>query len=231
MVSLRLGDLAPDFEAACFFPAEANNAAFEHKIKFSDFCADSWVILFSHPADFTPVCTTELARVAQLKEAWEERNCRVLALSTDSVNVHSAWMGDVNEFAGSGHSVFYPVIADVDLKVSSLYGMLDEVTAQGTATPALPIRTVFVLDPHRRIRLTISYPAAVGRNFDEILRALDALQRTDAYKIALPADWKAGDRAIVRFDVQDDEADRLFQDIDRVKPYLRFVPDPKQHQQ
>ncbi len=230
---LRLGDLAPDFEAACFFPSTVAGT-----IKFSDFCADSWVILFSHPADFTPVCTTELARVSLLSPEWNARACKVIGLSTDHVPSHSLWSHDICEYAatvsGNEHaSLSFPIISDFDLKVAGMYGMLDQESHDPsnfdpqTSAP-LPIRTVFILDPKRRVRLTISYPAAVGRNFDEILRVLDALQRSDAHKIATPADWKQGDDVIVRFDVGEEEAERLFPDRRAFKPYLRFTSDPQE---
>lgn len=231
---LRLGDVAPDFEAACFFPGSETEL-----IKFSDFCSEgSWVILFSHPADFTPVCTTELARVSLLEPEWRSRNCKVIGLSTDRVDSHRDWSKDICEYAETISScckcekLTFPIIADWDLKVSTLYGMLDQESHDPSnfdpATRApLPIRTVFILDPRRRVRLTMTYPAAVGRSFDEILRCLDALQRSDAYKIATPANWKQGEEVIVRFDVKEEEAQELFPDRRAFKPYLRFTSDPK----
>jgi alkyl hydroperoxide reductase subunit AhpC len=234
---LRLGDLVPDFEASCFFPDSCE----QETIKFSDFCSEGkWIILFSHPADFTPVCTTELARVSLLAPEWEARGCKVIGLSTDCVFSHREWSKDICEYAEnvskSSHlKLNFPIIADRDLKVATLYGMLDQECHDPTnfdpqtSTP-LPIRTVFILDPKRRVRLTMTYPAAVGRCFDEILRALDALQRSDEYKIATPADWKQGDEVIVRFDVKEEEADKLFPDRRAFKPYLRFTADPKPSQ-
>lgn len=233
---LRLGDLAPDFEASCFFPGSPERDT----IKFSDFCADRWTILFSHPADFTPVCTTELARVSLLAPEWEQRGCKVIGLSTDRVPSHRVWSQDICEYAenvsGAAHpGLNFPIIADWDLKVSTVYGMLDQECHDPsnfdpqTSAP-LPIRTVFILDPKRRVRLTMTYPAAVGRSFDEILRVLDALQRSDAYKIATPANWKQGGEVIVRFDVKEEEAEQLFPDRRAFKPYLRFTPDPKSSQ-
>ena len=233
---LRLGDVAPDFEAACFFPENESSSV----VKFSDFCENSWAIIFSHPADFTPVCTTELARVSLLESEWRARNCKVIGLSTDRVASHRAWSKDICEYANSISShkstdLSFPIIADWDLKVSTLYGMLDQESHDPsnfdpeTRAP-LPVRTVFILDPRRRVRLTMTYPAAVGRSFDEILRVLDALQRSDAYKVATPANWKQGDQVIVRFDVKEEEAELLFPNRSAFKPYLRFTADPKSNQ-
>ncbi|TEB14747.1 oxidoreductase [Perkinsus sp. BL_2016] len=228
---LRLGDTAPDFEAACHFPEKSSSS--EKRIKFSDFCADSWVILFSHPADFTPVCTTELARVNLLESEWSARSCKVIGLSTDSVESHSAWSKDICAYVDSiCECVRICACGRIYLKVSTLYGMLDQESHDPsnfdpqTSSP-LPIRTVFILDPKRRVRLTMTYPASVGRSFTEILRVLDALQRSDAYKIATPANWKQGEDVIVRFDVKDEEADLLFPSRSAFNPYLRFTPDPK----
>lgn len=232
---LRLGDVAPDFEASCF-RGDSEDGSDCDFVKFADFCENSWVILFSHPADFTPVCTTELARVSQLEPEWRARNCKVIGLSTDRVESHRAWAKDICEYAaGTGNEkneLGFPIIADWDLKVSTIYGMLDQESHDPSnfdpATRApLPIRTVFILDPRRRVRLTMTYPAAVGRSFDEILRVLDALQRSDAYKIATPADWKQGEKVIVRFDVKEEEAETLFPERVAFKPYLRFTADPK----
>lgn len=233
---LRLGDISPDFEADCFSPSSPSVS----RIKFSEFCSSgAWTILFSHPADFTPVCTTELARVSVLAPEWAKRNCRVIGLSTDTVLSHQSWSQDICEYATSRlmttsmNELNFPIIADSDLKVSTLYGMLDQESHDpGNFDPKtrapLPIRTVFIIDPKRRVRLTMTYPAAVGRSFDEILRALDALQRSDSFKIATPADWQQGQDVIVRFDVTDQEADALFPNRpEPFKPYLRFTSDPK----
>lgn len=223
---LRLGDVAPDFEASCFQESFDKGDT----LKFSDFCENSWVILFSHPADFTPVCTTELARVSVLEPEWRARNCKVIGLSTDKIDSHRDWSVDICDYAKK-NVLGFPIISDCDLKVSTLYGMLDQESHDPsnfdpkTRSP-LPIRTVFILDPSRRVRLTMNYPAAVGRSFDEILRVLDALQRSDLYKIATPADWKQGERVIVRFDVKEEEAQELFPDRTAFKPYLRFTSDP-----
>lgn len=236
-MTLRLGDVAPDFEAYCYFPGESEIQA-GSKIKFSDFCAGSWVILFSHPADFTPVCTTELARVNLLSEEWKSRQCKVIGLSTDTAESHANWAADICEYANELNlesctaKLTFPIIADADLKVATVYGMLDQESHDpGNFDPKtrapLPIRTVFILDPKRRIRLTLTYPAAVGRSFDEILRCLDALQRSDKYKIATPADWKQKDDVIVRFDVNEEVAAELFPERRAFKPYLRFTPDPR----
>lgn len=240
---LRLGDVAPDFEAACYFPVGTESEIKEeNKIKFSEFCASPgnnwWTILFSHPADFTPVCTTELARVNLLSEEWKARNCKVIGLSTDSVSNHKAWVRDICEYAQnmSGNQLHedikFPIIADVDLKVSTLYGMLDQESHDpGNFNPEtrapLPIRTVFILDPKRKVRLTMTYPAAIGRSFNEILRVLDGLQRSDAHKIATPADWIQDQDVIVRFDVKNEEAERLFPNKRDFNPYLRFTADPR----
>lgn len=232
-MSLRLGDSVPDFEAECYFA----DASVAQRIRFSDFRTGKWCILFSHPADYTPVCTTELARVAALKPEWEARGCVVVGLSTDTVVAHRGWVADICDYlqakydiTENGNTFPFPIIADHDLKVATLYGMLDQEAHDPsnfdpkTRAP-LPIRTVFIIDPRGRVRLTMTYPAAVGRNFDEILRCLDALQRSDAHKIATPADWKQGERVIVRFDVSDEEARQLFPEHEAFKPYLRFAND------
>ncbi len=229
-MTLRLGDFAPDFEADCFFSSTQSE-----RIKFSEWASEKWVILFSHPADFTPVCTTELARVAALKAEWEARDCLVVGLSTDTVPAHRGWVSDICDYMAVKYEICqspatfpFPIIADHDLAVSLKYGMLDQAAHDPsnfdskTSAP-LPIRTVFILDPRRRVRLMLTYPAAVGRNFDEILRCLDALQSSDKYKIATPADWKQGEQVIVRFDVSDEEAKKIFPKHEAFKPYLRFT--------
>jgi thioredoxin-dependent peroxiredoxin len=209
-MSLRLGDLAPDFAAITT----------EGPLKFHDWIGDGWAILFSHPRDFTPVCTTELGYVARLKPQFDKRHVKVIGLSVDPLEAHKGWASDIRDT--QGHALNFPIIADADRKVSSLYGMIhpshDEVYT---------VRTVFVIDPKKKIRLMITYPQTTGRNFDEILRVIDSLQLTDAHRVATPVNWKPGDDVIIVPAVSDDEARAKFPKGWRaLRPYLRLTSQP-----
>lgn len=206
-MSLRIGETAPNFQVETT----------KGKIDFHDFIGDSWVFFFSHPADFTPVCTTEMGRTSQLAAEFAKRNCKPLGLSTDSVAEHIKWIADVDETQHT--SLQFPIVADPDLKIAKLYEMIHQ---EQSATEA--VRSVFLIDPEKKIRLTMTYPMSVGRNFDEILRALDALQFGDAKGVATPADWRPGDRAIIPPSLDDAAAKEKFpQGFETVRPYLRFV--------
>src|SRR3954463_13648146 len=186
-MSIRLGDIAPDFE----------QESSEGRISFHEWLGDSWGVLFSHPADFTPVCTTELGLTAKLKDEFAKRNVKAIALSVDSVESHKKWIGDINETQDT--QVNFPIIADGDRKVSTLYDMIHP-----EANATLTVRSLFVIDPKKKVRLIITYPASTGRNFDEVLRVIDALQLTDGYTVATPANWREGDDVIIPLTVQDE---------------------------
>ncbi len=206
-MTLRLGDKAPDF----------TQDSTEGSIHLSEWQGDSWVILFSHPADFTPVCTTELGMVAKLKPEFDKRNVKTIGLSVDAVDSHNKWAGDILETQGT--ALNFPLLADADRKVAQLYDMLHP-ESNGTAT----VRSVFVIDPKGVVRLTLTYPAATGRNFDEILRVVDSLQLTDKEKVATPVNWKQGDEVVILPAIPNEEADKLFpQGYREVKPYLRLT--------
>jgi alkyl hydroperoxide reductase subunit AhpC len=208
---LRLGDIVPDFEAD----------STQGKIKFHEWAGNSWVILFSHPADYTPVCTTELGRVGKLIPEFTKRGVKPIALSVDSVNDHHGWVKDIEETQHT--TISYPILADPDRHISNLYGMVAP-NAPDTLAGKLTVRSVFVVDPSKKLRLTLTYPASTGRNFDEILRVVDSLQTTDNQKLATPADWKVGDPAVILPSVKEEEAQKLFpQGYQTVKPYLRLV--------
>ena len=211
MATPRLGEIAPDFEATTT----------EGPISFHDWKADSWAVLFSHPADFTPVCTTELGRVAALKDEWASRGVKVLAVSVDPVEQHDAWKSDIEEVGGA--PVAYPIIADDSRQVSELYDMIHP--GEGDTSG---VRSVFVIDPKHTVRLSLTYPKSVGRNFDEILRAVDALQVTDSGPFSTPADWKDGQRVIVAPTLSTADARERFgaDAVEEVKPYLRFTAVP-----
>ncbi|HEU5144764.1 MAG TPA: peroxiredoxin [Dermatophilaceae bacterium] len=206
MTSLHLGDKAPDFTAETT----------EGLISFHDWKRDSWAILFSHPADYTPVCTTELGRVAQLQDEWARRDTKIIALSVDSVEDHNAWKPDIEEVAKV--KVTYPIIADPDKKVAELYDMIHP--GEGDTSS---VRSVFVIGPDNLIKLMLVYPKSAGRNFDEVLRVLDALQLTESGPFATPADWRPGDKAIVSLALETAEAKERFPDLEVVKPYLRYT--------
>ena len=209
-MALQLNDTAPDFEAD----------STEGTIRFHEYLGDKWGVLFSHPADFTPVCTTELGKVAKLKPEFDKRNVKVIGLSVDSLESHRGWVGDIAETQGA--ALNYPLLADPDRKVANLYGMIHP-SASETAT----VRSVFVIGPDKRVKLTITYPASTGRNFDELLRVIDSLQLTAKYKVATPVDWKHGQDVIIVPSVKDEEAKTLFPaGWKALKPYLRLTADP-----
>jgi thioredoxin-dependent peroxiredoxin len=209
-MSLRIGDVAPDFTADTT----------QGTINFHEWLGDSWGVLFSHPKDFTPVCTTELGRVAALKDQWAKRNVKVIGLSVDPVASHLEWEKDIEEVKGT--AVNFPMIGDPDKKVADLYDMIHP-----NASDTFTVRSVFVIGPDKKVKLSLTYPASTGRNFDEILRVIDSLQLTAQYKVATPVDWKDGDDVIIGAAVSDDEAKQLFpQGWTTVKPYLRTLPQP-----
>ncbi|KAJ1929246.1 Proteasome subunit alpha type-2 [Tieghemiomyces parasiticus] len=211
-MGLRLGDVAPDFTAQTT----------EGDIRFHDWVGDSWAVLFSHPADFTPVCTTELGAVARLSPEFAKRNVKVIGLSTDDLTDHTKWVNDINEV--NRVNLQFPIIADVDRKVATLYDMLDSEQHDATnVVNGIPftVRSVFIIDPKKRVRLILTYPASCGRNFDEILRTIDSLQLSDRQPITTPADWQRGDDVIIHPKVSDSEADKLFPGYTTHKPYLR----------
>ncbi len=209
-MSIRLGDLAPDFTAETS----------EGTIKFHEWLGNSWGVLFSHPADFTPVCTTELGAVAKLRADFDKRNVKVLALSTDSVTSHKQWIGDINETQKT--HVNFPIIADTDFKVSNLYDMIHP-----QVSDKFTVRSVFVIGPDKKVKLTITYPASTGRNFDEIIRVIDSLQLTAGYSVATPANWTQGEDVIITAAVKDEDIAAKFpKGHTRVKPYLRTTPQP-----
>ena len=211
MALLQLGDTAPDFEA---------NTT-EGPIRFHDWIGDSWAVLFSHPKDFTPICTTELGYMAKIKPEFDRRNVKVIGLSVDSVDDHRRWAADIEETQGQTPN--FPLIADPDRVISDLYGMIHP-NASDTTT----VRSVFVIGPDKKVKLTITYPQSTGRNFDEILRVVDSLQLTAAYKVSTPVNWTQGDDVIIIPAVSDDEARTRFPDgWKTVKPYLRVVPQPR----
>jgi alkyl hydroperoxide reductase subunit AhpC len=209
-MSLQLGDLAPDFTADTT----------EGVINFYDFLGDSWGVLFSHPADYTPVCTTELGRTAQLQKEFEKRNTKVLAVSVDAIDSHMGWRNDINETQNC--NVEFPIIADEEKKVANLYGMLHP-NASATAT----VRSLFIIGPDKKIKLMIVYPASTGRNFTEVLRVLDSLQLTSKFNVATPADWTNNQDVIISTSISSAEAVDLFpKGFKEVKPYLRYTPVP-----
>ena len=209
-MTIRLGDEAPNFTADTT----------EGTIDFHEYLGDGWGVLFSHPKDFTPVCTTELGRVAQLKPEFDKRNTKVIAVSVDDVDSHNKWTGDIEDVTGA--KLNYPIIGDPDRKVSDLYGMIHP-----NANDTLTVRSVFVIGPDKKVKLTITYPASTGRNFDEILRVIDSLQLTADYKVATPADWKDGEDVIITGAVSDEDAKDLFpKGFEAKKPYLRVTPQP-----
>jgi alkyl hydroperoxide reductase subunit AhpC len=209
-MALQLGDTVPSF----------TQSSSHGDIDFYNWAGDSWVVLFSHPADYTPVCTTELGEVAKLKPEFDKRNVKVIALSVDDVESHKGWIGDIDETQNT--TVNYPILADPDKKVSDLYGMIHP-----NANAKVTVRSVFVIDPNKKLRLTITYPPSTGRNFEEILRVIDSLQLTDNYSVATPVNWKDGDDVIVVPSMSTEEAKQKFpKGIQEVKPYLRVTPQP-----
>ena len=206
-MSIQLGQLAPDFD---------QNST-EGRIRFHEWLGDSWGVLFSHPKDFTPVCTTELAEVGRLKSEWDRRDVKVIGLSVDSVEAHRIWAADIE--STQGQQVNFPMLADNDQTVSQLYGMIHPMS-----DPTVTVRSVFVIDPLKKVRLILTYPPSTGRNFVEILRTIDSLQLTDRRSVATPVNWKPGDPVIVSPKLSDEEASRQFpQGYTTLKPYLRIV--------
>ena len=218
-MSLRIGSTAPDFEAETT----------QGKIRFHEWLGDSWGILFSHPKDFTPVCTTELGYMAKLKPDFDKRNVKIIGLSAEGVDRHKDWSKDIEETQGTAPN--YPMIGDPDLKVSKLYDMLPEDAQPGAArTPAdnQTVRTVYVIGPDKKIKLTLAYPMTTGRNFDEVLRVVDSLQLTAKNKVSTPVNWKPGDDVIIAGSVSDEEAKKTYpQGWKAPKPYIRIVPQPR----
>ncbi|APF87933.1 peroxiredoxin [Ralstonia solanacearum] len=210
-MSLRLGDIAPDFE----------QDSSEGRIQFHAWLGNSWGVLFSHPADFTPVCTTELGLTAKLKDAFDKRNVKVIALSVDPVDSHKKWIDDINETQNT--RVNFPIIADADRKVSQLYDMIHP-----NASETFTVRSLFVIDPNKKVRLTITYPASTGRNFDEVLRVIDSLQLTDHHSVATPGNWKDGDDVVIVPSLKDEEVikQKFPKGYKAVRPYLRLTPQP-----
>lgn len=210
-VVLQLGDTVPDFQ-------QASSAG---DISFYEWVGDSWAILFSHPADYTPVCTTELGEVARLKPEFDKRNVKVLALSVDGVESHLGWIQDINETQQT--TVNYPILADGDRKVSDLYGMIHP-----NANNTLTVRSVFIIDPSKKLRLTLTYPASTGRNFPELLRVIDSLQLTDNYQVATPVNWQDGEDCVIVPSLKDPEVlkEKFPKGYNEVKPYLRLTPQP-----
>ncbi|WP_349617518.1 peroxiredoxin [Azotobacter salinestris] len=210
-MSIRLGDIAPDFE----------QDTSTGRIRFHEWLGDSWGILFSHPADFTPVCTTELGFTAKLKDEFAKRNVKAIALSVDPLDSHLKWIGDIEETQGT--QVNFPIIADADRKVSDLYDLIHP-----NANDTLTVRSLFIIDPNKKVRLIITYPASTGRNFHEILRVIDSLQLTDNYKVATPANWQDGEEVVIVPSLQDPEElkQRFPKGFRAVKPYLRLTPQP-----
>jgi len=217
-MALTIGDTAPDFEAETT----------EGKINFHDWAGDSWTVLFSHPRNFTPVCTTELGYMASIKPEFDKRGVKIIGLSVDPIENHAKWAEDIAETQGMAPN--YPIIADPEFKVSKAFGMLPA-DVEGDPTSRTPadnqtVRNVFVIGPDKTIKLVLVYPMTTGRNFDEVLRVIDSLQLTANHKVATPAQWKQGDDVIVAGSVSDDQAKELFGDFEAPKPYIRIVPQP-----
>jgi len=209
-MAIRLGDIAPDFEA----DSTAGN------IRFHEWLGNSWGILFSHPKDFTPVCTTELGEVAKLKGEFDKRNVKVVGVSVDSVAEHNRWASDIEETQGA--ALNFPLLGDPDRKIASLYDMIHP-----NASDTLTVRSVFVIGPDKKVKLTITYPASTGRNFDEILRVIDSLQLTSNHSVATPVNWKDGDDCIIVPSLSDEDAKKKFpKGFTTIKPYLRVTPQP-----
>jgi alkyl hydroperoxide reductase subunit AhpC len=218
-MALTIGDTAPDFEAQTT----------EGTIKFHDWIGDSWAILFSHPRDFTPVCTTELGYMAKIQPDFESRNVKIIGLSVDPMDNHEKWLADIEDTQGARPN--YPIVADPDFKVSKLYGMLPG-EVEGDATQRTPaqnqtVRNVFVIGPDKKIKLILVYPMTTGRNFDEVLRVIDSLQLTAKHRVATPVNWQQGDNVIIAGSVSDDEAKTIYPDgWESPRPYIRIVPQP-----
>jgi len=219
-MTLAIGDTAPDFEVETT----------EGKIRFHEWLGNSWGMLFSHPKDFTPVCTTELGTMARMKPEFDKRNTKIIGLSVDPVDNHKKWAEDIKDVVGFAPN--YPMIGDTDLKVSKAYGMLPAATSGGaagrTAADNQTVRNVFIIGPDKKIKLILVYPMTTGRNFDEVLRVLDSLQMTAKHRVATPANWKQGEDVIIAGSVSDDEAKKIWpQGFKAPRPYIRIVPQPK----
>jgi thioredoxin-dependent peroxiredoxin len=217
-MALKLGDTAPDFEAETT----------EGRIRFHDWIGDSWAVLFSHPKDFTPVCTTELGYMASIQPEFERRNTKIIGLSVDTTSDHEGWVRDIEET--QGHAPNYPIIGDADFEISKLYGMLPAETS-GDAKDRTPmdnqtVRNVFVIGPDKKVKLIFVYPMTTGRNFDEVLRVIDSLQLTAKHKVSTPVNWKRGEDVIIAGSVSNAEAKELFGEWEEPKPYIRIVPQP-----
>ncbi|HJQ43131.1 MAG TPA: peroxiredoxin [Jatrophihabitantaceae bacterium] len=217
-MALKLGDTAPDFKAETT----------EGSINFHDWVGDSWAMFFSHPKDFTPICTTELGRLAQLKPEFDKRNVKLLGLSVDPVENHAKWADDIEETQGARPN--YPMIGDTDLAVSKLYDMLPADT-EGSCEGRTPadnqtVRNVFIVGPDKKVKLVLVYPMTTGRNFDEVLRTIDSLQMTAKHRVATPVEWRPGDDVVIAGSVSNDEAKEIFGSWDEPKPYIRIVPSP-----
>lgn len=210
-MALRLGDTAPNFQAKTTIG----------DIDFYEYLGDSWGVLFSHPADYTPVCTTELGRTARLKSEFDKRNVKVLALSVDKVEEHKGWMGDINETQQC--NVEFPIIADEDRHISGLYDMIHP-----NAHETLTVRSLFIIGPDKKVKLMITYPASTGRNFFEVLRVIDSLQTSAKHSVATPADWQPGEDVIVSNAISTEDAKNRFQDVREIKPYLRYAKHPQE---
>ena len=217
-MALTIGDMAPDFTAQ----------STEGEIAFHDWIGDSWAVLFSHPKDFTPVCTTELGYMARVKPEFDRRNVKIIGLSVDSTGDHEAWSKDIEETQGTAPN--YPIIGDSDYQVAKLYGMLPADVSgdplERTPADNQTVRNVFVIGPDKKIKLILVYPMTTGRNFDEVLRVIDSLQLTAEYKVSTPAQWQRGEDVIIAGSVSNDEAKELFGEWEEPKPYIRIVPDP-----
>jgi alkyl hydroperoxide reductase subunit AhpC len=218
-MALQLGDTAPDFEAQ----------STEGPIKFHEWIGDSWAVLFSHPKDFTPICTTELGYMASIQPEFDRRGVKVIGLSVDSLDRHSDWVNDIEET--QGHAPNYPIISDDDFTVSKLYGMLPAETS-GDSAPRTPadnqtVRNVFVIGPDKKVKLILIYPMTTGRNFDEVLRVIDSLQLTAKHRVATPAQWQQGEDVVIAGSVSNDEAKEIFGEWEEPKPYIRIVPQPR----
>jgi alkyl hydroperoxide reductase subunit AhpC len=218
-MALQLGDTAPDFEAQTT----------EGPIHFHDWIGDGWAVLFSHPKDFTPICTTELGYMASIKPEFDRRGVKVIGLSVDSLDRHADWASDIEET--QGHAPNYPIISDDDFNVAKLYGMLPASTS-GDSLPRTPadnqtVRNVFVIGPDKKVKLILVYPMTTGRNFDEVLRVIDSLQLTAKHRVATPAQWQQGDDVIIAGSVSNDEAKEIFGQWEEPRPYIRIVPQPQ----
>jgi thioredoxin-dependent peroxiredoxin len=219
-MTLQIGNTAPDFEAETT----------EGKIRFHDWVGDSWAVLFSHPKDFTPVCTTELGYMAKIKPEFDKRNVKVIGLSVDATVDHEAWARDIEETQGAAPN--FPIIGDAEFTVSKLYGMLPADTSgdakQRTPADNQTVRNVFVVGPDKKVKLILVYPMTTGRNFDEVLRVIDSLQLTAKHKVATPVNWQQGDNVIIAGSVNNDEAKEIFGEWESPKPYIRIVPQPRE---